>query len=343
MPNTEPVMDDSESIKLFKEIIRRDARANVLICGAITKARAGKVLTDVAALKKSDVVALSDDGASVDDDNLMLEALKRTRAAGILMLAHCQDNALFGKGVVNRGPVATRLGLRGISAESEYKRLQRDIGLAQKAASRLHITHISCKESVAAIARAKKEGINLTCDVTPHHLAFSEEAVLGYDTNFKMNPPLRSSADQEALKDGLKDGTIDAIASDHAPHTENEKDIEFERAEFGVIGLETELSAAITGLVETNLLSWLQLVEKLCLNPAKILGIDKPGPYVQGLGKGSLGEGREADIIIVDPQKEWLVSRNNLVSRSKNSAFLGRTLKGLVTHTILAGKVVYSS
>jgi dihydroorotase len=329
MPNTDPAMDNPASLGLFKKIIKRDAQTEVLLCGAITKGRAGKGLVDIAGLQKAGAVALSDDGNSVDDDDLMLEALKKSRQAGILLLAHCEDKGLSGKGVVNRGLIATRMGLRGIPAEAEFERVKRDIALAKKAGAALHITHVSCKEPVALIAQAKKEGAKLTCDAAPHHFTFSEEAVLNYDTNFKMNPPLRSRADVEAIRQGLKNGTIDAIASDHAPHTENEKDIEFERAEFGVIGLETELSAAITELIGNKILDWPGLAERMSLRPARILGIDK----------GTLGPGKDADIVIVDPRQEWLVSEGQLVSKSKNCAFLNKKLRGVVKYTIYKGKV----
>ncbi len=234
---------------------------------------------------------------------------------------------------MNLGIISTRLGLRGISCESEYKRVQRDLQLAEKAKARLHIAHVSCKESVELIAKAKKKGIKVTADVTPHHFSLDQDEVLGFDTNMKMNPPLRSATDVQALQAGLEKGVIDAIASDHAPHTENEKEIEFERAEFGVIGLETELSAGITQLVRTGLLTWPELVKKMCLNPARILQIDK----------GTLGVGSDADIIVVSPDKEWIVRKEGFVSKSRNSAFLGKKFTGAVDYTICSGKIVYSS
>jgi dihydroorotase len=225
------------------------------------------------------------------------------------------------------------MGLRGISKESEYKRVQRDIHLAERAKAPLHIAHVSCSESVEIISRAKKKGIKVTTEATPHHFSLTEEAVLGYDTNMKMNPPLRSKDDIVSIRQGLKDGAIDAIASDHAPHTENEKEIEFERAEFGVIGLETELAVSITELADSGLLSWSALVEKLAANPARILGINK----------GTLSAGADADIIIISPDKEWVVRKEEILSKSKNSAFIGKRLKGVVEYTICAGKVVYKA
>ncbi|MEK6728343.1 MAG: dihydroorotase [Candidatus Omnitrophota bacterium] len=331
MPNTNPAMDCAESVELLKGIINKSAKVNVLVCAAITKGRLGKELTDIRGLKKIGACAISDDGSSVDNEELMLEALKQAKQAGILTICHSEDKKLSGNGVVNLGFNSTRLGLRGISNESEYKRVARDIELAQKAGAAVHIAHISCRESVEAVACAKKKGIKVTCETAPHYFFLTEDELLGYDTNMKINPPLRSRDDIAAIKQGLRDGTIDAIASDHAPHTENEKEIEFERAEFGVIGLETELAAGITELIETRLLGWPELVEKISLNPAKILGISK----------GSLGEGCDADIVVVDLLAEWVVRKEGFVSKSRNSAFLGKTLKGVVDYTICSGKIAY--
>lgn len=333
MPNTLPAMDSVENIKYLKGIIKNSANSNVFIAAAITKGRLGEELTDGASLKREGAMAITDDGTSVDSERLMTEALKMAKKAGLVVICHSEDKKLSAQGAVNLGLTSTRMGLRGISKESEYKRVQRDIELAKKADARVHIAHVSCKESVEIIAHAKKKGIKVTCETAPHYFSLSEEAVLGYETNMKMNPPLRSRGDVASIKEGLADGTIDAIASDHAPHTENEKDIEFERAEFGVIGLETELAVSITELVETGLLSWPELARKLAFNPAEILGIDK----------GRLSSGADADIVIVDPQKEWLVEKSALISKSKNSAFLGRTLKGCVELTIYAGKIAYKA
>jgi dihydroorotase len=331
MPNTQPAMDCPKSVELLQGIIKKNAKINVQICGTITKGRLGQEPSDIAALKKAGVCALSDDGCSVDNDAVMLEALKQAKLSGLLMICHCEDKKLSGKGVINLGFNSTRLGLRGISNESEYARIKRDIELAQKANTAVHIAHVSCRESVEIIATAKKKGITVTCETAPHYFALTEDVLLGYDTNMKMNPPLRSREDLLAIKQGLRDGVIDVIASDHAPHTENEKDIEFERAEFGVVGLETELSSAITELLDKKVLSWPELIEKLCLNPAKILGLDK----------GILSEGSIADIIIISDQESWKVTKQNLISKSKNSAFLEQSLKGLVDYTICNGKIVY--
>ncbi|MBU4418909.1 MAG: dihydroorotase, partial [Candidatus Omnitrophica bacterium] len=309
----------------------KDAKVNVLICGTITKGRLGKELSDIAALKKSGVYAISDDGCSVDSDELMFAALKKAKQAGLLTICHSEDKKLSGKGVINLGFNSTRLGLRGIANESEYKRVRRDVELAKNAASAVHIAHVSCRESVEIITEAKKTGIKVTCETAPHYFTLTEDALLGYDTNMKMNPPLRSIEDLIAIKQGLKDGSIDVIASDHAPHTENEKDIEFERAEFGVVGLETELSVSITELINKQVLDWPGLITRLCLNPARILGLDK----------GRLTAGSFADVVIISDQQSWTVDKPALVSKSKNSPFFGRCLKGLVDYTICNGTIAY--
>ncbi len=333
MPNTDPAMDSAENVRLFKRIIKKTACANVFIAGAITLGRLGRELTNIAALKKEGAIAISDDGASVDGEELFLQALKKSKTAKILVICHSEDKKLSAGGAVNLGWTSTRLGLRGISAESEFLRIRRDIGLARKVNCPVHIAHVSCKESVEEISRAKKKGILVTAETAPHYFSLDEEAVLDYNTNMKMNPPLRTKEDVKAISLALKSGIIDVIASDHAPHTENEKEIEFDRAEFGVIGLETELAVSITELVIPGLLSWPDLVRKSSFKPGRLLGIKK----------GSLAVGEDADIAIISPDKEWTVTKERIISKSKNSAFLGRKLKGVVEWTILAGKIVYAN
>ena len=333
MPNTLPSLDSAEIINTLKSIIKKTANVNVFICGAITIGRAGKELVNVAVLKKEGVIALSDDGASIDSDEIMLKALEKAKKEKVLVICHSEDKSLSNNGVVNLGFTSTRLGLRGISKESEYKRVSRDIKLAEETGADIHIAHVSVGESVEIIRKAKKIGVKVTCETAPHYFALSEEDLLDYNTNMKINPPLRSKEDIAAIKQGLKDGTIDIIASDHAPHTENEKDIEFDHAEFGTTGLETELSVGVTGLIASGILTWSELVKKISLNPAKVLGIDK----------GTLAAGKDADIVIISPDKEWLVKKEDFVSRSKNSAFIGRKLKSVVEYTLHKGKVVYKA
>ncbi len=333
MPNTMPAMDSPEHLVLLQAIIKRDARVKVLACGAITKGRGGEELTDISGLKNSGARAISDDGASVDNDSLMREAFRQAKAADLLTICHCEDKKLSGKGVINLGFNSTRLGLRGISNESEYARVRRDIMLAKEVGARVHIAHVSCKESVEIIAQAKQQGVQVTCETAPHYFALTQEDIVDYDTKMKVNPPLRTKEDIAAIKQGLKDGVIDAIASDHAPHTENEKDIEFERAEFGKIGLESNLVISIMELVQQNILDWTGLIKVMALNPARILGVDK----------GTLSLGKSADLIIVEPDTEFVLEKSKILSKSKNSPFIGRTVKGRVAYTVYEGKIVYQS
>ncbi|MFA5320647.1 MAG: dihydroorotase [Candidatus Omnitrophota bacterium] len=333
MPNTEPAIDSAENVALLKKIIRCGARVNVFISSAITRERQGKELVAFDLLKKSGAAAFSDDGCSVDSGELLLKALVKSRDKGFLIICHCEDRKLSAGGAVNLGPVSTRMGLKGISAESEYRRVERDISLAAKARARVHIAHVSCAESVEIIARAKKKGIRVTAETAPHYFSLTEEAVLGYDTNMKMNPPLRRREDLEAVKRGLREGIIDAIASDHAPHTENEKEVEFHLAEFGVTGLETELSVAVTELINGGVLDWRGLAEKMSLNPSSILGIKK----------GTLSEGADADAVIFSPREEWVVNAEDFASKSRNSSFLGKKLQGRVRYTVCSGKVIYAA
>jgi len=333
MPNTQPAIDSIENVKLLKDIIKETACANVLISAAITRSRMGEEITDAAKLKKEGAVAVSDDGSSVESRELFLKAMKKAKEARLLVICHSEDKAISASGVINLGAVSTRLGLRGISNESEYKRVQRDIQLAERTKCPIHIAHVSCAESVEIIAKAKKKGVKVSAETCPHYFTLTEEAVRGYDTNMKMNPPLRSRKDKDAIIQGLKKGVIDVISSDHAPHTVSEKEIEFDRAEFGVTGLETELAVSVTELIGKGVLDWSGLVARMSVNPSRILGIDK----------GSLTPGKAADIAIIDPDKEWTVEKGGFVSKSKNSPFIGMKLKGLVEYTICAGKIAYKA
>jgi len=331
MPNTQPAIDSVDNIKLLKSIIKKSAQVNIFISGAITAGRLGRELTSISDLKKEGILAITDDGSSVDEEELLLKALTEAKENKVLTICHCEDKVLSHNGVVNLGFTSTILGLRGIPNESEYKRVERNIKIAEKAGASIHIAHVSCKESVDIIARAKKKGIRVSAETAPHYFSLDETALLGYDTNMKINPPLRNKDDVAAIREGLKSGVIDVIASDHAPHTDSEKDIEFDHAEFGTIGLETELAVSITELISSGLLNWPGLAKKLTYNPSRILGLDK----------GTLKEGSAADIIIVDPDKEWTVKRQDFISKSKNSVFIGKKLKGRVDYTILKGKIVF--
>ncbi len=333
MPNTMPAIDSVENARLLRRLIEKDACIDVLVCAAITRGRKGQELVDISVLKKEGIVAVSDDGCSVEDAHLMAEVLKIAGHENIAVICHCEDKSLSGDGVINLGFVSTQLGLRGISRESEYRRVERDVQLAASSRVPVHIAHVSTRESVDIIASAKQKGVRVTAETAPHYFTLTDEDVLDYDTNMKMNPPLRELDDVKAIKKALKDGVIDVIASDHAPHTENEKEIEFDRAEFGVIGLETSLSIAAAKLVDEKVLDWKGLVEKMALNPARILGVKK----------GALEPGRRADIVIFDPHLEWVVEKKDFVSLSKNSPFIGRSLKGKTERVFFGGKLVYDN
>jgi dihydroorotase len=330
MPNTEPPLDNPAIVKTLNEIIQRSALTNVFVVGAITEGRAGKRPTDFHKLKKEHVVAISDDGASVEDEKVMVEALQQAKEEGLLVIEHCEDIKISARGVMNEGFIATKLGLRGIPARSEYERVKRNIELAKKESSAIHLAHISTKESVELIRKAKKIGIKVTAETAPHYFSLTEDCCATYDTNTKMNPPLRSKADVEAIKEGLKDGTIDCIATDHAPHTDNEKDVEFDFAPFGIIGLETALSLSIMELVEKNILSWPGLIIKMSVNPSGILGIKR-----EALKKGSI-----ADIVIIDPNKEYTYAKDSIESKSKNSPFINWILKGKAVSVFVSGRLV---
>jgi len=330
MPNTDPALDNVETLAMLKAIIAKDAIVNVLPAGAITIGRLGVELTDMKAMAKEGIVAVSDDGSSVEDSELMLKALKNAQSSNLVVIDHCEDMSLSNKGVMNKGFISTKMGLRGISRESEWVRIQRDIALAEKAGARIHIAHVSCKESVEVIREAKSRGVSVTAETAPHYFALTDECCVTYDTNTKINPPLRTAEDVAAIKEALVDGTIDVIASDHAPHTDSEKDVEFDLAPFGKIGLESSLGISIDELVIGKVLTWPQLVEKFASNPARILG----------LKSGTLKKGSLADITIIDPKKEYTITRETLESKSKNSPFVGWRLTGRAVHLFVAGKLV---
>jgi len=330
MPNTEPAVDNAKIVKLIKEIIKKDAFSGVFIAGAITEGRAGKKLTDFKAMKQEGAVAVSDDGSSVEDKDIMLKALEESARQSLLLIDHCEDTKLSGRGVINQGFIATKMGLRGIPKQAEYERLRRDLELAESAASRMHIAHTSCKESVELIRKAKKKGIMVTAETAPHYFTLTEECCVTYDANTKINPPLRRKEDVEAIKEGLRDGTIDVIATDHAPHTDSEKDVEFDLAPFGIISLETALGLAAMELVDKKILSWSELILKMSVNPARILGINR----------GTLKKGSVADIVIIEPNKEYIYEKDSIESKSRNSPFIGWRFKARANSVFVNGKLV---
>ena len=329
MPNTEPPLDNPAIIKSLKDIIKNSALTNVFIVGTITESRTGKRPTDFHKMKKENVAAVSDDGSSVEDANVMMEALQQSVEENILIIEHCEDSKISAGGVMNHGFTATKLGLRGIPAKAEYERVRRDIELAKKASAPIHIAHVSTKESAELIRKAKKEGVKVTAETAPHYFSLTEECCSAYDTNTKMNPPLRTEEDVEAIKSALKDGTIDCIATDHAPHTDSEKDVEFDFAPFGIIGLETALSLSIMELVDKKILSWGDLITKMSVNPSKILGIKR----------GTLKKGSIADIVIIDPGKEYTYTKESIESKSKNSPFINWILKGRASSVFVGGRL----
>jgi len=331
MPNTNPVIDNQTVVEFIKAKAAREGVVNVYPIGSITKGLAGKEITEVAYLYKSGIVALSDDGKPVMNSEVMRRALEYSKMFGLPIICHCEDQDLAADGVMNESYMSTVLGLKGIPSAAESVMVARDIILAEMVGAPIHIAHVSTKESVELIRRAKANGIKVTAEAAPHHFTLTEEAVTSFDTSTKVNPPLRGQADLEAIKEGLKDGTIDVIATDHAPHTKEQKAVEYNYAPFGMVGLETALPLVLTQLVKPGVLSLEDAIAKLTANPAKILGLTD---------KGSLEPGKDADITIIDLEKEFIVDKEKLVSKGKNTPFHGRYLKGKAIRTIVAGKTV---
>lgn len=330
MPNTDPACDNQSVVKFILAKAAAANLANVLPVGAITKGRAGKEMTEMMELKEAGCLAVSDDGDSVSDPGVMRRAMEYASMAGLVVMAHCEDKALAKDGVMHEGLWSSVLGLKPQPAIAESLIVERDIELAKISGAKLHISHVSAKESVEIIREAKKRGINVTAETTPHHFTLKDEDLKGYDTNYKVNPPLRGAEDIAAIKNALKEGVIDAIATDHAPHLESEKEKEFDFAPFGMIGLETALSLAVTELVEKNILDWPGLIAKLASNPCRILGYSR----------GTIAEGAVADVTIIDPSKEWVFRKEDIKSKSSNSPFIGRKMKAVVTDVIVGGRTV---
>jgi dihydroorotase len=329
MPNTKPAIDNQGVVEFIYSEARKTELVNIYPIGAITKRLEGKELAEIGELVKSGAVAISDDGMPVMNSHIMRMALEYSKMYGIPVISHCEDLDLSSKGTMNEGYMSTVLGLKGIPAESESIMVSRDIQLASLTGARLHIAHVSTSESVELIRNAKKKGLSVTAETCPHYFTLSDEAVLNFDTNTKVKPPLRTRDDIRAIKEALKDGTIDAISTDHAPHTEAEKDVEYDFAPFGIIGLETALSLSYMELVKTGFLSLLGLIERMSLAPAKILNLQN---------KGHLSQGSDADILIFDTEISWVVEKNNLESKSKNTPFLGWTLISKPLELIAGGK-----
>ena len=332
MPNTEPVIDSPALARMVAAKAKADAAVNVLVAGACTLGQKGEQLTEAALLKDAGVAALSDDGRPVMNSGLMRRVMEHARDAGLLVIDHCEDDNLSQGGCCHEGPVATRKGLRGIPWASETVMVLRDIALCELTGCPVHIAHISCAQSVEAVRAAKKRGLPVSAEATPHHFSLSDEDIEGYDADFKMNPPLRAKADREAVLEGLADGTIDAIATDHAPHGPSKKELGMQLGPFGVIGLETSLALALTRLVGKGLLTRKQLVERMSAAPARLLGLST---------KGSLRRGMDADITVIDPAANWAVEAP-FASKSRNSPFLGLRLKGRARATVVGGRIAHA-
>lgn len=334
MANTNPPIDNQGVVEYIYAESKRIGLINLYTVGAVTKNLDGKELTEVGQILAAGAKALSDDGKSIMNAELMRRALEYTKMFNLPIISHCEDLNLSKDGVMNEGFISTKLGLKGIPRTSEIAMVMRDIELAELTGGRVHIAHVTTREAVELIGQAKGKAINLTCETCPHYFTLTEEAVLGFDTNAKVNPPLRTKEDVEAIKKGLSEGTIDVIATDHAPHSEEEKDVEFDSAAFGMIGLETALSLAFSELAAKSILNWKQLVERMSISPAKILGLDN---------KGSLGAGSDADVVVFDPKINWVVDVKKLESKSKNTPFIGKKLDGVVTLAIVGGKIKYEN
>lgn len=333
MPNTNPPIDSAATVEYILKKSAQEASVRILPIGAITKGLAGAELSEIGDLKAAGVVAISDDGRPVSSAEIMRRAMEYAGMFCLPVISHCETEELSAGGVMNEGFVSTVLGLKGIPRLAEITMASRDIEIARYTGGHIHIAHVSCKETVDLVRRAKKEKVRVSCECTPHHFTLSDEAVLQYDTNTKVNPPLRTAADITALKKGLADGTIDCIVTDHAPHAAAEKDVEYDLAPFGIVGLETAVGLCASELVHTGVLTWEQLIAKMSLNPCRVLNIDG----------GCLREGVRADITIIDPQREWTVDPSKFKSRSRNTPFGGRALRGDVVLTICNGIPVYSA
>lgn len=333
MPNTSLVPDDLESVQLLFERIKNDAVVRVLPYAAITKDLNGEELTNIRAIAETGIFAFTDDGVGIQTADYMLRAMEEAASCGKPIVAHCEDNTIVYGGVVHQGQVSERLNIPGIPSLSESVQIARDVLLAEATGCHYHVCHVSSKESVRMIRDAKRAGVHVTAEVTPHHLLLNEQDVKAGDTNYKMNPPLRAKEDQQALLEGLLDGTIDFIATDHAPHAVEEKEKGFIESPFGIVGLETAFSLLFTHLVKTNKITLNQLVEWMTIKPATVFGL----PY------GTIEEGKAADLTLVNLDKESNIDKENFYSKGKNMPFQDWKVAGSPVLTIAEGKIVYEA
>jgi dihydroorotase len=331
MPNTEPVTDNQAAVGFIIRQAHRAGAAKVYPIGAISVGQKGESLAEFGEMVGAGAVAVSDDGRPVASAHLMRTALEYAQAFDIPVIDHCEEPTLAHGGSMNEGIVSARLGLRGIPSEAEEIMVIRDILLARRTGGHVHLAHMSTKGSVELIRWGKERGINVTAEVTPHHLTLTEEAVDGYDTHAKMNPPLRTAEDVAAVQQALRDGTIDVVATDHAPHHYDAKEREFADAPFGIVGLETALALVVTELVGSGIIDFPQLVDRMSTRPAKLFHL--PG--------GTLAEGSVADVTVFDPTREWKVDPSTFLSMGRNTPYAGRTLTGRATCTVVDGRVVY--
>ncbi len=332
MPNTKPIIDNLAICRYIISKAQEEGSANVFPIGSITQGLKGEILSEMGELQAGGCVAFSDDGLPVSSSELMRRALEYADTFGAPIISHAEDLSLVAGGCMNDGPVATELGLKGIPWVAEDAMTARDIMLAEFTGGHIHMAHVSTKGSVEMVRQAKSRGVRVTCEATPHHFTLTDEAVRGYNTNAKMNPPLRAQADVDAVRAGLADGTIDAIATDHAPHHIDEKNVEFAIAMNGIVGLETMLPLTFN-LVDEGHISLNQAIALMSCQPATVLGIDR----------GTLSKGAIADITLIDPQLRWVLDPVKLHSKSKNTPFGGWEMKGAAVKTLLAGKVVFEN
>ena len=332
MPNTAPVNDNATVTSYIVERARRLSPVNVFPIGAITKGSAGEELASIGAMKQAGIVAISDDGRPVMNSRVMRRAMELAAGWNIPVIDHCEDLNLSAGGDMHEGSTSVRRGLRGIPAASEDVMVARDILLAELTGARFHVAHVSTTNAVRMVAYARRHGLKVSCEVTPHHFALADEDAAPYDSNYKMRPPLRAKRDIGTVIDGLVDGTIEVIATDHAPHAGSEKMQEFERCPFGITGLETALGLSFELLVHPGLISLMKLIALYTTGPARVLGLDR----------GRLAPGLPGDVTIIDPERAWSYDVNRTFSKSKNSPFDGRTFRGGPVATIVAGTVVWS-
>ena len=331
MPNTSPPASNSGTIQLINDVIKRDAVVNVLTTGCITVDMKGEALAPIGSLAKAGVVAITDDGDCVQSNELMRRACEYAKMFDLPLMDHCQDHSMTVGAVMNEGAVSTRLGLRGWPNAAEDLIVSRNAILSTYTGAHIHLQHISSRNSVEIIRRAKARGVKITAEATPHHIALTDDCIEGYDPKFKMNPPLRTAEDQEEIIAGLKDGTIDIIATDHAPHTDYEKDKEFDYAPNGILGLETALPVTLSILMRKNRFKIGKVVDLMTRKPAELLNLDA----------GTLSVGSAADICLFDPDEKWTYDARAGLSKSSNSPWDGEELKGRVKTTLVKGKIVY--